>query len=110
VVLPAITKSLLTPCEKKKQAQLATANDFLEAADEFERAAGKWRAGDAAKAQRFYARALAAYDEGLGKFPADFDLAFNKYAGYLVLDPSCDVRNGVLWLLLLLFFLLLLRV
>jgi hypothetical protein len=54
-------------------------NDFLDAADEFEQAAGKWRAGDAAKATRFFKRAIDTYDEGLKHHPQSFDLAYNKY-------------------------------
>jgi tetratricopeptide (TPR) repeat protein len=54
------------------------ANDYVEAADEFESAMRKWRAGDAEKSLRFYNRALAVYEEGLKKFPKDFDLAYNK--------------------------------
>ncbi|PVI02329.1 hypothetical protein DM02DRAFT_717422 [Periconia macrospinosa] len=53
-------------------------NDFLEAADEHEQAAGKWRAGDAAKATRFFNRAIEVYNEGLKRFPRSFDLAYNK--------------------------------
>jgi hypothetical protein len=59
-------------------------NDFLEAADEFEQAAGKWRAGDATKATRFFKRAIDTYDEGLKRHPQSFDLAYNKY----VASPS----------------------
>lgn len=58
--------------------QFHTPNDYLEAADDFESAMRKWRAGDADKALRFYQRALMAYEEGLNKFPNDFDLAYNK--------------------------------
>jgi tetratricopeptide (TPR) repeat protein len=54
------------------------ANDYVEAADEFESAMRKWSAGDAEKSLRFYNRALAVYEEGLQKFPKDFDLAYNK--------------------------------
>lgn len=46
---------------------------------ELEEAGEKWRAGDAAKAMRFFMRAIANYDEGLRKHPAAFDLAYNKY-------------------------------
>jgi hypothetical protein len=53
-------------------------NDFLEAADELEQGAGKWRAGDAAKASRFFNRAIDAYNAGLQRYPNSFDLAYNK--------------------------------
>lgn len=55
-----------------------TEDDFLDAADEFEKSAGKWRAGDAAKSARFFQRAIDAYAAGLQKFPRSFDLAYNK--------------------------------
>ena len=48
-------------------------NDFLEVADDFEQSAGKWRAGDAAKATRFFNRAIDAYNTGLQRFPNSFD-------------------------------------
>lgn len=54
-------------------------NEFLEAADEFEQAAGKWRAGDPAKATRFFNRAIDAYNTGISKHPTSFDLAYNKF-------------------------------
>ncbi|KAH9868445.1 hypothetical protein J1614_007517 [Plenodomus biglobosus] len=46
------------PKGKLKAAEPQSENDFLEAADEHEQAAGKWRAGDAAKATRFFNRAI----------------------------------------------------
>lgn len=46
---------------------------------EQEEAGEKWRAGDAAKSLRFFIRAITTYDQGLGKHPASFDLAYNKY-------------------------------
>ena len=46
---------------------------------DLEEAGEKWRAGDAAKSMRFFMRAIANYDDGLQKFPAAFDLAYNKY-------------------------------
>jgi tetratricopeptide (TPR) repeat protein len=52
--------------------------DFLEVADEFEASAGKWKAGDAARALRFYQRAISTYDDGLKRYPRSFDLAYNK--------------------------------
>ncbi|KAF2032219.1 hypothetical protein EK21DRAFT_99101 [Setomelanomma holmii] len=63
---------------KAKTQEPQTENDFLEAADEHEQAAGKWRAGDAAKATRFFNRAIEMYNEGLKRFPKSFDLAYNK--------------------------------
>ncbi|RYN53012.1 hypothetical protein AA0118_g9896 [Alternaria tenuissima] len=66
------------PKGKIKPPEPETENDFLEAADEFEQAAGKWRAGDAAKAVRFFNRAIDAYNEGLKRHPQSFDLAYNK--------------------------------
>ncbi|KAI4637818.1 hypothetical protein J4E83_000636 [Alternaria metachromatica] len=66
------------PKGKVKPPEPKTENDFLEAADEFEQAAGKWRAGDAAKAVRFFNRAIDAYNEGLKRHPQSFDLAYNK--------------------------------
>ncbi|KAG9189516.1 hypothetical protein G6011_06384 [Alternaria panax] len=66
------------PKGKIKPPEPETENDFLEAADEFEQAAGKWRAGDAAKAVRFFNRAIDAYNEGLKRHPHSFDLAYNK--------------------------------
>jgi hypothetical protein len=66
------------PKSKAKAQEPQSENDFLEAADEFEQAAGKWRAGDAAKATRFFNRAINAYDEGLKRYPMSFDLAYNK--------------------------------
>lgn len=55
-----------------------TEDEFLDAADEHEKAAGKWRRGDAAKSMRFFQRAIDAYAAGLAKFPKSFDLAYNK--------------------------------
>ncbi|KAF1958855.1 hypothetical protein CC80DRAFT_490637 [Byssothecium circinans] len=65
---------------KRKEVKKApqTENEFLEAADDHEQAAGKWRAGDAAKSLRFFNRAIDAYNEGLKKFPNSFDLSYNK--------------------------------
>ncbi|KAH6620324.1 hypothetical protein C7974DRAFT_231148 [Boeremia exigua] len=74
-------KELLKPGKPKgklKAPEPQTENDFLEAADEHEQAAGKWRAGDAAKATRFFNRAIDTYNEGLKKHPQSFDLAYNK--------------------------------
>ncbi|EKG13986.1 Tetratricopeptide-like helical [Macrophomina phaseolina MS6] len=63
---------------KKKEPDPETEDDFLDAADEFEKSAGKWRAGDAAKSARFFQRAIDVYAAGLLKFPQSFDLAYNK--------------------------------
>lgn len=64
---------------KAKPQEPHSENDFLEAADEFEQAGGKWRAGDVAKATRFFNRATEMYNEGLKRYPRSFDLAYNKY-------------------------------
>ncbi|QDS71105.1 hypothetical protein FKW77_009245 [Venturia effusa] len=53
-------------------------NDYLEQADEFESSGSKWKAGDPAKALRFYQKALTVYIQGLSRFPRSFDLAYNK--------------------------------
>ncbi|KAF2691874.1 hypothetical protein K458DRAFT_381718 [Lentithecium fluviatile CBS 122367] len=75
-------KDLLNPKAKTKAKSKTpdpqTENDFLEAADEHEQAAGKWRAGDAGKATRFFNRAIDVYNEGMRRFPRSFDLAYNK--------------------------------
>jgi len=78
--MPLKKKDLLNPKPKSKvkAREPQSENDFLEAADEFEEAGGKWRAGDAAKAARFFNRAIGVYDEGLKLFPRSFDLAYNK--------------------------------
>ncbi|KAI2618340.1 hypothetical protein GGS26DRAFT_575115 [Hypomontagnella submonticulosa] len=62
----------------KKEQKLDTADDFQAAGVDFEEAAGKWRAGDAAKSMRFFQRAIDVYDQGLQKFPQSIDLAYNK--------------------------------
>lgn len=56
-----------------------TADEYLAAGVDLEEAGEKWRAGDAAKASRFFVRAIESYDEGLSLFPASFDMAYNKY-------------------------------
>lgn len=66
------------PKGKSKTLEPQSENDYLEAADEHEQAAGKWRAGDAAKATRFFQRAIDMYREGLKRYPESFDLAYNK--------------------------------
>lgn len=60
-------------------------NDFLEAADDFEQSAGKWRAGDAAKATRFFNRAIDMYKSGLARYPKSSDLAYNKCVNELLI-------------------------
>jgi hypothetical protein len=78
--MPPKSKNFLKPKPKTKAraSEPQSENDFLEAADEFEQSAGKWRAGDAAKATRFFNRALEMYAEGLKRYPTSFDLAYNK--------------------------------
>ncbi|CAI6336008.1 unnamed protein product [Periconia digitata] len=79
--MPPKRKDLLVKPKGKAKAKAQdpqSENDFLEAADEHEQAAGKWRAGDAAKATRFFNRAIEVYNEGLKRFPKSFDLAYNK--------------------------------
>jgi len=78
--MAAKKKSLMGPKPKgkAKAQEPQSENDFLEAADECEQGAGKWRAGDAAKAARFFNRAINYYIMGLEKFPQSFDLAYNK--------------------------------
>ncbi|KNG46237.1 hypothetical protein DDE82_008113 [Stemphylium lycopersici] len=78
--MPPKRKDFLKPKPKGKMKpqEPQTENDFLEAADEHEQAAGKWRAGDAAKAARFFNRAIDAYNDGLKCHPQSFDLAYNK--------------------------------
>ncbi|ORY19805.1 hypothetical protein BCR34DRAFT_471170 [Clohesyomyces aquaticus] len=78
--MPPKRKDFLKPNPKAKaKAQdPQSENDYLEAADEFEQAAGKWRAGDAAKATRFFNRAIDMYNAGLQRYPNSFDLAYNK--------------------------------
>lgn len=55
-----------------------SADDFLAVGVEHEEAGEKWRAGDAAKSSRFFAKAIDDYDAGLRIFPRSFDLAYNK--------------------------------
>ncbi|KAK5062443.1 hypothetical protein LTR84_004514 [Exophiala bonariae] len=73
-------KALLKHSKGKKKSEqiLSTADDFQQAGVDFEEAAGKWRAGDAAKSMRFFSKALETYEEGLRKFPTSLDLAYNK--------------------------------
>ncbi|KAK6074923.1 hypothetical protein SCUP234_07922 [Seiridium cupressi] len=67
-----------TKPKQKKEQTFDTADDYLVAGVDFEEAAGKWRAGDAAKSMRFFQRASEAYDKGLKAFPSSLDLAYNK--------------------------------
>jgi tetratricopeptide (TPR) repeat protein len=78
--MPPKRKDFLKPNAKAKAKaqEPQSENEFLEAADEFEQAAGKWRAGDAAKATRFFNRAIDMYNTGLQRYPNSFDLAYNK--------------------------------
>ncbi|KAI0122929.1 hypothetical protein BJ170DRAFT_599593 [Xylariales sp. AK1849] len=64
--------------KQKKEQTFETADDYLNAGVDFEEAAGKWRAGNAAKSMRFFQRAIEVYDKGLASFPASLDLAYNK--------------------------------
>ncbi|KAI1325216.1 hypothetical protein F5Y16DRAFT_276960 [Xylariaceae sp. FL0255] len=75
---------------KKSQAskEPVTKDDHLEVADEHEKAMGKHRAGDPAKALRFADRALDVYTKGLAKFPRDFELAHFK--AKLELEKATD--------------------
>lgn len=43
------------------------------------------------KSTRFFIRAVNNYEEGLGKFPSSFDLAYNKYV-------TCKLSVGMLTL------------
>jgi len=88
--MPPRKKDVLKPKPKGKlkAPEPQSENDFLEAADEHEQAAGKWRAGDAAKATRFFNRAIDAYTEGLKRHPQSFDLAYNKFVRRTA--RSCD--------------------
>ncbi|KAF2022200.1 hypothetical protein BU24DRAFT_363308, partial [Aaosphaeria arxii CBS 175.79] len=78
--MPPKKKGFIKPKGKAKPKanDPQTENDFLEAADEEEAGAGKWKAGDPAKATRFYNRAIDFYNAGLARYPNSFDLAYNK--------------------------------
>ncbi|KAF2656688.1 hypothetical protein K491DRAFT_596444 [Lophiostoma macrostomum CBS 122681] len=78
--MPPKRKDLLKAGSKSKSKAQdpQSENDFLEAADEFELSAGKWRAGDLAKAIRFFNRGIDMYNAGLQRYPNSFDLAYNK--------------------------------
>ncbi|RMZ85039.1 hypothetical protein DV738_g7, partial [Chaetothyriales sp. CBS 135597] len=75
-------QSMLTGNTKNERpqgdAQFCQTDDFLAVGVEYEDSAGKWRAGDAVKSLRFFARAVDMYDQGLARFPRSFDLAYNK--------------------------------
>ncbi|KAF2087754.1 hypothetical protein K490DRAFT_65593 [Saccharata proteae CBS 121410] len=70
-----------------------TEDDFLEAADEFEAGGGKWKAGDAVKAARFFQRAVDTYNAGMQRYPKSFDLAYNK--AHLEYQIAQDMRIAV---------------
>ncbi|KAF2815217.1 uncharacterized protein BDZ99DRAFT_459144, partial [Mytilinidion resinicola] len=79
--MPPKRKDVLKSISKQNKRQQKTPETeyyFLEAANEHEHSGGKWRAGDAEKALRFFRKAIDAYDEGLKRFPTSFDLAYNK--------------------------------
>ena len=62
---------------------------------DFEEAGEKWRAGDAAKALRFFLRAIDAYDAGLQEFPRSFDLSYNKWdASLFTLWKAAERHQG----------------
>ncbi|RVX69942.1 hypothetical protein B0A52_05777 [Exophiala mesophila] len=73
-------KALLKHSKAKKKTQqvLETVDDFQAAGVDLEEAAGKWRAGDAVKSLRFFAKAVDVYNQGLQKYPDSIDLAYNK--------------------------------
>jgi hypothetical protein len=96
---PKQHKAMLNPKQKGKLKSPApqSEDDFLEAADEHEQAAGKWRAGDAAKATRFFNRAIDVYNDGLKSYPKSFDLAYNKYVWFNFIGKSiADIYNTTL--------------
>ncbi|EEQ32961.1 conserved hypothetical protein [Microsporum canis CBS 113480] len=65
-------KTLLREAKtKKKRKQVVQGVDLEEAGE-------KWRAGDSVKSMRFFMRAIETYDTGLQRYPASFDLAYNK--------------------------------
>lgn len=72
--------SALRPPKKHRSKLSApeTADDFQEAADREEETGGKWRVGDPSKSGRAFVRALDVYDQALARYPANFDLAYNK--------------------------------
>lgn len=67
------------PKKQKSKAQAPeTASDFQKAADAEEDTGGKWRGGDPAKSCRAFVRALYIYDNGIQRYPKNFDLAYNR--------------------------------
>jgi hypothetical protein len=76
---------------KAKAPEPRTADEFQEAADKEEETGGKWRAGDPGKSGRAFLRALEIYDKGLQKFPANFDLAYNKARLELEVSQSHEI-------------------
>lgn len=74
----------------KKSSEPETEIEFLNAADEQEKGGHKWKAGDAIKATRFFSRALDLYNNGLGRYPESFDLAYNK--AHLTFELTQDPR------------------
>jgi tetratricopeptide (TPR) repeat protein len=75
---PKFSKSKKSKGGSASTPNLQTPEDILDQAEEFEIGIKRWRAGDIEKSFRFYTRAIAVYDEGLKKFPKDFDIAYNK--------------------------------
>ncbi|EFQ99873.1 hypothetical protein MGYG_02885 [Nannizzia gypsea CBS 118893] len=55
-----------------------SADEFLAEGVDLEEAGEKWRAGDPVKSMRFFMRAIEMYENGLRRYPASFDLAYNK--------------------------------
>ncbi|DAA74812.1 TPA_exp: Uncharacterized protein A8136_2230 [Trichophyton benhamiae CBS 112371] len=55
-----------------------SADEFLAEGVDLEEAGEKWRAGDPVKSMRFFMRAIEMYETGLRRYPASFDLAYNK--------------------------------
>lgn len=62
-----------------------------EAADAAEQTGGKHRAGDFKKAARAFASAHEIYTNGIARFPADTDLAYNKYCQFPALTHKSSV-------------------
>jgi tetratricopeptide (TPR) repeat protein len=75
---PKFSKSKKSKRSSTSTTNLQTPEDCLDQAEEFEIGIKRWRAGDIEKSYRFYTRAIAVYDEGLKRFPKDFDIAYNK--------------------------------
>ncbi|EGD90740.1 hypothetical protein H112_02206 [Trichophyton rubrum D6] len=64
--------------KKRKQVAPESADEFLAEGVDLEEAGEKWRAGDPVKSMRFFMRAIEMYETGLRRYPASFDLAYNK--------------------------------